>query len=75
MTEQQQIAAIHEQYCRTLTDLLDNIGSVDVQATFLKMTLDAVLRQFVARRGLNETSEFLIFVAESMTAKARTSLQ
>lgn len=73
--ELQQIQKIGASYCTTLGGLVDGMANAEAQAHFLRMTLDAILRQYIQRRGLTETSAFLHHVADNLSIEARKLMQ
>jgi hypothetical protein len=68
MTDLEKIGA---HYSSFLAGLLDGIDNDIARAEFMKMTLDAVLTQFVRRKGFAETAAFLRLAADHLDSENR----
>ncbi|MBI3776769.1 MAG: hypothetical protein HY273_14705 [Gammaproteobacteria bacterium] len=68
MTDLEKIGAHYDSF---LGELLDGLDNDMARAVFMKMTLNAVLTQFVRRKGFAEVAGLLRHVADHLDAQNR----
>jgi hypothetical protein len=73
--ELRQIEKIGASYSDFLGGLINELDNSEARAHFLRMTLNAVLTQFVRCKGFCETAKFLRQVACHLDAENRKSMQ